>query len=1011
MTPSAAQWSEALALYGQALDLPTERRNAWATALRVSEPVARALRQLLDDRRAIETGRFLEHGPVLATSASLAPGLPPVPQPERVGPYRLLRELGKGGMSTVYLAERDDAQLKRQVALKLPHAGPGQRALAQRLLRERDALVGLEHPNIARLYDVVLTGDGVPCLVLEFIEGEPIDAYCARHALDLAARLRLFSQALRAVQFAHSHLVLHRDLKPSNILVSTHGEVKLLDFGIAKMLDERADGVTSALTRHGGAPMTPDYAAPEQIAGGPLGTACDVYAMGVLLYELMTGVRAYRLPRGTRGELEEAILAADPLRPSERWRQRPAQDALPFSGTPAGLRRLLSGDLDVIVLHALRKQPNQRYATADAFSLDLQRWLANEPIAVHPDRPGDRLLRFVQRHCLVVVAGALVSLSVIGGLAAALWQASVAQAEARKSLAIKEFLIGLFEAGSLNQADAARKSRQTVRELLEHSATALRSGLSQQPEMRSEVQGLVGRLLSDLALTDSALALRHARAEQLAARDAPLPERGEALRELAQTHEQRGESELARATLLTAVALLKDDARSPVQVQRWAAESALGRMDLFSAHIEEARVRIEPSAEALGRLTPNSDLAADALADLSLLRHEQGRPDEALALQHQALDIKVRLFAGQGARLARERFRHAMMLWQPLGDLGAAEPEMQRAWREMQASAGPEHVDTALIELQWGLLQLYRGDEAGALSLLSHARGVLEREAGRIDPDHLLSARLYLVEVHLQAGRFDQAAPLLAGARSDLAAQPEAGSLLWRQYADLQQVELWSHVREDARALELLAQWRERLTPPGDALQGPELIDLTQREAAVHQAAGRPARALAILDELARSVPSSASDPVVAARRCGVLLDLGRGAEALPLAQTQFDAVQAKPVRLRLQTENAAAHQRLARAWIAVGEPQRALPLFEQARALYAGAGEDHLFLAALRARHGQALAATGQRAEARREIDLAVATMRRQPRLGPVWWRAVSDAESLLSRGAADSAPSSRHP
>jgi tetratricopeptide (TPR) repeat protein len=394
-------------------------------------------------------------------------------------------------------------------------------------------------------------------------------------------------------------------------------------------------------------------------------------------------------------------------------------------------------------------------------------------------------------------------------------------------------------------------------------------------------------------------------------------------------------------------------------------------------------------------------LAADAWANLSLLRHEQGRPAEALALQRQALAIKVRLFAGQPARLARERFRHAMMLWQPLGDLGAAEPELHQAWQEMQEAAGPDHVDSALIEQQWGLVQLYLGDEAGAMKLLTHSRGVLEREAGRIDPDHLLSARLYLVECHLQAGRFDRAAPLLASAREELLGRAGEGSVAWHRYADLQQVELWSQIGEDARALELLASWRERLAPRGGGAPNPDLIDLMQREADVHQSAGRPSRALMVLDDLSRQVQRRPLPAELSARRCSVLLDLNRAAEALPLCKAKFDEVQARPARLRLQTENIAAHQRLARAWVATGQPQRALPLFEQARPLYGEVGDDHLYFAALRAHHGHALAATGQWAAARREIDLAVATMRRQPQLGPAWWLAVRDAESLLSRSS----------
>lgn len=1007
---SATDWSAALALFDQALDLPIDQRHAWAGTLPLSPPVAQLLRQLLDNRHAIETGQFLAHGPVLAELGRAAPEPASRLPFDHIGPYRLLRELGRGGTSVIYLAERDDARLRRQVALKLPHAGPGQDTLAERLLRERDALVSLEHPNIARLYDVVLTSEGVPCLVLEYVQGDPIDLYCARHRLNVAARLGLFTQVLRAVQFAHARLVLHRDLKPSNILVDAGGDVKLLDFGIAKMLGDRASAGDSALTRHGGAPMTPDYAAPEQIAGRPLGTSCDVYALGVMLYELLTGQRPYRLPRGSRGELEEAILAIDPARPSERWRKRPAEDGQPFDSSPAALRRLLAGDLDVIVLHALRKLPAQRYVTADAFALDLRHWLAHEPVAARPDGRGYRLRRFIRRHALVVGAGALVSMSVLGGLAAALSQASVARAEAHRTQAIKDFLIGLFEASSLDQADAVRKSRQTVRELLEHSATALHDGLSQQPALRSELQGLVGRLLSDLSLTDSALALRRTRVDQLAARGAPLPERGEALRELAQTYEQRGEADAARAALVQAIGLLKGDASTEAQIQRWSAASTLGRMDLFGGRADQARAHVEPSAESLGRLAPDSDLAANAWATLSLLRHEQGRHDEALALQHQALAIKVRLFAGQGARLARERFQHATMLWQTLGDLDAAVPELRQAWQDMQAAAGPEHVDSALIEQQWGLVQLYLGDEAGALKLLSHARAVLEREAARIDPDHLLSARLFVIEAHLQAGRFDQAAPLIASARAELAARPEVGSLEWHRYADLQQVELWSLVGEDARALELLAQWRKRLGPPDGGPPNPDLVDLMQREADVHQSAGRPVQALAILDDLSRQAPRGALLSGLPARRCSLLLDLGRAAEALPLCQAQFDAVQAKPQRLRLQTENVAVHQRLARAWVAIGQPQRALPLFKRALALYAEAGGDHLYLAALRAHHGHGLAAAGHRAEARREIDLAVVTMRRQPQLSPAWWLAVRDAEALLSQNADDTASSRAH-
>ncbi|MFO1338008.1 MAG: protein kinase [Burkholderiaceae bacterium] len=957
---------------------------------------------MLDDRHAVETGHFLDRGPALTDAeAQAGPGPADGAAGTSIGPYRLIRELGRGGMSVVYLAERDDQQLRRQVALKLPHAGPGQDALASRLLRERDLLVGLEHPHIARLYDVVLTPQGLPCLVLEYIEGEPIDVHCARQALDVAARLRLFDQAVRAVQFAHSRLVLHRDLKPSNILVDVNGTVKLLDFGIAKVLDTQGEGRATALTRLGGSPMTPDYAAPEQVAGQPLGTGCDVYALGVVLYELLTGERPYRLPRGTRGELEEAILAAEPVRPSERWRHRADADAAAFGASPLSLRRQLAGDLDIIVLHALRKQPAQRYASAEALALDLHRWANHEPIAAHADSRIYRLQRFVQRHRLTVVSGALVCASLMGGLGAVLWQAGLARAEARKAEAIKTFLVGLFEAGSLNQDDAARKSRQTIGELLERSALALHHGFDQQPALRSELQGVVGRMLSDLALNRSALALRQARVDQLLAADAPPQALGEALRDLAETHEHLGHAEAARAALDRVVDLLRHDPGREAQIQRWAAEATLAHMDLFSGREQDALKHIEPASMALDQLVPDSVLAAQAWSTLAQLRREDNRMDEALALQRKALAIVTRVYAGQGARLARERFRHAMVLWQPLGDLAGAEPELRQAWTEMRQAAGDDHVETALIEEQLGLVQLYRGDETGAATALAHARSVLEKHASSINPDLLVAARLHLVESHLQAGRFSDAAPLLASAREALAAQPAGGSLEWLRYADYQEAELASQTGDDRRALERLAPWRERFAPaPAEAPNG-DYIDLAIREISLHQAAGRSAQALQMLDELDRQVREPALRRGFRARRSSLLLDLGRAAEALPLAQAQFDEVQATPVAQRLMLDVVDASQRLARAWVGAGQAERALPLLQQALALYDRVGnERHLYRAALHSHYAQALAAAGREDAARRELAVAVAALRTEPRLGPAWWIAVRDTEALLARG-----------
>jgi serine/threonine-protein kinase len=306
-----ALWARLMPLLDQALDLPRAEREAWLQQQALDTDMAAALRQLLADREQLDSGDFMAELPKLdasaqtnASSASTSsPGSARAGQHSQsglfagdmLGPYRLIKPLGQGGMSVVWLAERDDGQMRRHVALKMPHAGPGQALLAERLRRERDILASLEHRNIARLYDVGVTPMGLPFLVLEYIEGQPLPAYCDELKLGLHARLRLFAQVLHAVQYAHTKLVLHRDLKPSNILVSKQGEVKLLDFGIAKLIRDSETGAapSTELTQHNGHVLTPDYAAPEQIAGSPLTTASDVYALGVILFELLTGQPAF----------------------------------------------------------------------------------------------------------------------------------------------------------------------------------------------------------------------------------------------------------------------------------------------------------------------------------------------------------------------------------------------------------------------------------------------------------------------------------------------------------------------------------------------------------------------------------------------------------------------------------------------------------------------------------------------------------------------------------------------
>jgi serine/threonine-protein kinase len=355
-----AEFARLSALMDAALDRPAHERERWIDALAQREPgAAELLRRLVASASANADG-FLETREVIERHLQRDAAAVPSLAGQSIGPWRVLRPLGRGGMGTVWLAERADGLFQRRVALKLVHQHLAQ-AAAERFAREREILAALDHPNIARLLDAGFAPDGRPYLALEHVEGEALTAWSDAHRLPVRERISLFLQVARAVAFAHANLVIHRDLKPSNILVTADGQARLLDFGIAKLVRAGAPEA-SAVTQLAGPAFTPDYASPEQIAGGPVTTTSDVYALGVVLYELLCGARPYRLARATRAALEEAILAADPVRPSHAGIGAAVADAR--GTTVRRLRHALAGDLDTIVMKALRKEAGARYATS-----------------------------------------------------------------------------------------------------------------------------------------------------------------------------------------------------------------------------------------------------------------------------------------------------------------------------------------------------------------------------------------------------------------------------------------------------------------------------------------------------------------------------------------------------------------------------------------------------------------------------------------------------------------------
>src|SRR6266446_3715934 len=400
---SAAQMAQMNRLLDEALDLDPEGRRRWLEALAPEyEDLKPALRKaLLPDAVAAESGN-LATLPKLGAAGDTTEFGSGLQAGQRVGPYRLVRPLGAGGMAEVWLAQRADGAFKREVALKLPMLSRPRKDLASRFAHERDILAGLEHPNIARLYDAGVSAEGLPYLSMEYVHGEPLTAWCDAHRLGLRERLKLFLQVLDAVHYAHGHQVIHRDIKPSNILVTDSGQARLLDFGVAKLLAEEDEH--TELTQFYGRALTPDYASPELVRGEPIDAAADVYSLGVVAYELLAGSRPYRLKSGASITLlEQAIVTAQVERPST---QVGAEAGTDRSTTQVKLARRLRGDLDAIVLKALAKRPEDRYASASALADDLQRYLSGEPVKARPDTPAYRFSKFVLRHRIAAPVGA-----------------------------------------------------------------------------------------------------------------------------------------------------------------------------------------------------------------------------------------------------------------------------------------------------------------------------------------------------------------------------------------------------------------------------------------------------------------------------------------------------------------------------------------------------------------------------------------------------------------------------
>ncbi len=592
------------ALLEAALALPSDERDEWLKTLPPEQrDLLPMLRRLLARAESAESDTFMRQ-PLAVGAVDLAgpDGIEDQPG-DVIGPYRLVRELGAGGMATVWLAERIDGSLQRQEALKLPRSGWAI-GLAQRMARERDILASLEHPRIARLYDAGVTAEGRPWLAMEHVVGAPIDLHCKELRLDIRARLKLFLQVADAVSHAHARLVVHRDLKPGNILVTPEGEVRLLDFGVAKLLaDDAAPG--SQITQMMGRAVTPDYASPEQVSGRPVGVATDVYSLGVVLYELLSGVRPYRLKRDTAAALEEAILMAD----------------VPVASAQAADRRVartLRGDLDTIIAKAMRKEPAQRYRSVEAMAADIERHLAGEAVLARPDSRWYRMRKAIGRHRAAVA----IALALLAGTALASWQARVASRERdqanallARNEAVNNFYTMLFtEAVAPEHAGA-------VRQMLERGTQMVAPAFGAVPEHEAAIL----RILSEFFDEPD-------RGEALLARAAEITRNSGDLTLRAQIDCDRGQMQEALGRGDEAAKMLERWIDAP-GTPAVAAVHCLQMRGAMAANTLDGQLALRSTQAALQRLRSaglgGGEVEADLLGDIGYALHVSGRSGEA----------------------------------------------------------------------------------------------------------------------------------------------------------------------------------------------------------------------------------------------------------------------------------------------------------------------------------------------------------------------------------------------
>lgn len=648
-----------------------------------------------------------------------------------VGPYKIRKELGRGGMGNVYLAERVDEQFRQQVALKLLHTGFTNENQIRRFLAERQILASLNHDNIAGLLDGGITEHGQPWFAMEYVEGQSIDQFCNSRRLTVHQRLELFLNVCKTIGYAHRQLVVHRDLKPSNIMVKKDGTVKLLDFGIAKVLNrDDVNPEQAPVTKTGLLPLTPAYASPEQVKGEVVTTASDIYQLGMILYELLSGRRPYDVTGRTPSELEEIICEQEPTRPSTAITQHsenntgspatPVPEGAGHPSEPRLLQKKLRGDLDTIILKALRKEPGRRYSSAEQFAEDIERYLAGLPVTAHPDSHSYRIRKFIRRHKIGVASIAAFVLLLAGYAVTITWHsqrthAALEQArqEAAKAEQVTGFLMGMFESGRPGEMPS---DNITARELLDRGIEEA-NRLDDQPEIQAQMYEVVGRVNLSLGQFNKA--------------ESPL----EKSLEIRKAHFGAHHPETARS---------------------------LHHMGLYhhrTGDYKKADRLIREALDIRQSYFGNEDIAvASSLNSLADLLHSTGNYDEAETIYRQVLPLRRELLGEEHHDVNSTLYRLGNLL-QDLGRYDEAEEKLKQSIELTKKLKGERHLDTASNMISLALLLRNQGKLSEAEQM---NRQGLEIYREVLDEDHpyIAAAINNLAVILYDSEEYDQAIPL-----------------------------------------------------------------------------------------------------------------------------------------------------------------------------------------------------------------------------------------------------------